>query len=282
MTISDKPARLERWRQLAAPFVHAVSAGDEARLVEMLAEQSRRHRLLAPFTFAVGGLAMLLAGLRVLFENWRLTLVQVLPATWVWLAMYDLRVHMLKGQTLPDLKGPILIPIGLVIIAGTIAAYFLNAVFAFAVAQEERPDVRRAVGEARRRLRPIALWGGSVGLALALATTVVTRSQPPWFALCLGIVVGVLMVTYVAVPARLLGVRKDRHSPRDRLAAAAFGTVIGVLVSAPPYLISRIGILMLGSPVLFVPGLVLVTIGAVAQAGATGAVKAVKVSARLG
>jgi hypothetical protein len=35
--------------------------------------------------------------------------------------------------------------------------------------------------------------------------------------------------------------------------------VIGV-VSAPPYLISRIGILLLGSPLLFVPGLVLLRV----------------------
>ncbi|HEY2717112.1 MAG TPA: hypothetical protein VGI73_12905 [Solirubrobacterales bacterium] len=269
-------------RRQVEPYVRAIGAGDEARIVALLAELGREHRVLAPFAFAFGGIAMLLAGLRVLFENWRLTLVQVLPAMWVWLAMYDLRLHLLKGETMSGLRGPILIPVGLAIVAGTVASYFLNATFAFAVAQEGRPDVRRAFGEARRRLRPIAAWGGVVGVALALATTVVSRAGRPWFALSLGLVVAVLMVTYVAVPARLLGVTEKRHSPRDRLAAAAFGTVIGVVVSAPPYLISRIGILLLGSKLLFVPGLVLLTMGAVMQAGATGAVKAVKVSARLG
>jgi hypothetical protein len=281
--VSAKPNgdRLRTLRVRLLPFVHAIGAGDEARIVALLLALSRRHRALAPFAFAFGGVAMLLAGLRVLFENWRLTVVQVLPAMWVWLAMYDLRLHLLKGETMSSLKGPILIPIGLGIVAGTIASYYLNAVFAFAVAQEGRPDVRRAFAEARRRLGPIAAWGGAVGLALALVTTVVTRAERPWFAVCLGLVVAVLMVTYVAVPARMIGV-SDRHSPRDRLAATAFGTLIGVVVSAPPYLISRIGILMLGSPVLLVPGLVLLTLGAVMQAGATGAVKAAKVSARLG
>ncbi len=282
MSASANPGRLERWRARAEPYAHAIGAGDEARIVTLLAELGREHRALAPFAFAFGGVAMLLAGLRVLFENWRLTLVQVLPAMWVWLAMYDLRLHLLKGETMSGLRGPILVPIGLAIVAGTIASYFLNAVFAFAVAQEGRPDVRRAIAEARGRMRPIAAWGAAVGVALALATTVVSRAGRPWFALCLGLVVAVLMVTYVAVPARLLGVTKRHHSPRDRLAAAAFGTVVGVVVSAPPYLISRIGILLLGSPLLFVPGLVLLTAGAVMQAGATGAVKAVKVSARLG
>lgn len=280
MFVDGIRSRLEDLRDRYAPFVHAIGAGDEARIVALLREESRRHRALAPFTFAFGGVAMLLAGLRVLFQNWRLTLIQVLPAMWVWLAMYDLRLHLLKGDTMSGLRGPILVPIGLAIVAGTIASYFLNAVFAFAVAQDGRPDTRRAFGEARERMRPIAIWGGVVGVALALTTTVVTRAERPWFALSLGIVIAVLMITYVAVPARMLGVT-DSHSPRDRLAATAFGTLIGVVVSGPPYLISRIGILMLGTPVLFVPGLALLTLGAVMQAGATGAVKAVKVSARL-
>jgi putative flippase GtrA len=224
---------------------------------------------------------MLLAGVRVLFENWRLTLIQVLPAMWVWLAMYDLRLHLLKENTMSGVRGAVLVPIGLAIVAGTIASYFLNTVFAFAVAQEGRPDVRRAFGEARGRMRAIVAWGVVVGAALAVSTTVVPRAGAPWFALCLGIVIGVLMVTYIAVPARLIGVSKRRASPRDRLAAAAFGTMLGVVLSAPPYLIGRIGILMLGSPVLVVPGLILLAIGAVMQAGATGAVKAVKVSSRL-
>lgn len=280
MSITAKGSRLEELRRRYAPFVHAVGAGDEARIVALLVEESQRHRALTPFTFAFGGVAMLLAGLRVLFENWRLTLVQVLPAMWVWLAMYDLRLHLLKGETMSGLRGAILIPICAAIVAGTIASYFLNAVFAFAVAQPGRPDVRRAFGEARRRMQVIAAWGITVGLALALTTTLVTRAGRPWFAVCLGIVVAVLMVTYIAVPARLLGV-SDRHSPRDRLAASAFATLLGLVVSAPPYLLGRIGLLMLGSPVLFVPGLLLLVIGAVMQAGATGAVKAVKVSSRL-
>jgi len=223
---------------------------------------------------------MLLAGLRVLFENWRLTLVQVLPAMWVWAAMYDLRLHLLKEDTTPDLKGAVLVPIVAAIVAGTIACYYLNAVFALAVAQEGRPQLRRAFDGARAHLTAILAWGGAVGLALGLSTTVVTRSEPPWFTLCLGIVIGVLMITYVAVPARMVGIH--RHgSRRDRLAASAIGGVLGFVLSAPPYLLGRIGLLMIGSPILLVPGILLFALGAVLQVGATSAVKAVKVSAKL-
>jgi hypothetical protein len=45
--------------------------------------------------------------------------------------------------------------------------------------------------------------------------------------------------------------------------------------------LGRIGILMLGSHLLFVPGIVLLTLGFTLQAGATSAVKAIKMSAKL-
>ncbi|MFZ1154662.1 MAG: hypothetical protein WAN93_07140, partial [Solirubrobacteraceae bacterium] len=48
-----------------------------------------------------------------------------------------------------------------------------------------------------------------------------------------------------------------------------------------PYLLGRIGILMLGSKVLFIPGIFVLTFGFTLQAGATGAVRAIKMSASL-
>ena len=52
-------------------------------------------------------------------------------------------------------------------------------------------------------------------------------------------------------------------------------------MSAPAYLLGRIGILMLGSEVLFILGVLVLALGFALQAGATGAVKAVKMSAQL-
>jgi len=89
-----------------------------------------------------------------------------------------------------------------------------------------------------------------------------------------------MMVAYVAVPARLVGVRSQR-SRRDRLSASAIGAALGVLVSAPPYVIGRIGLLMIGSPVLRIPGVILFAVGITLQAGATSAVRAVKMGAKL-
>ena len=90
-----------------------------------------------------------------------------------------------------------------------------------------------------------------------------------------------MMLTYVAVPARIVGV-KQAGSRRDKLAATAVGGALGALICTPPYLLGRIGILLLGSSnVLFVLGIVLLVVGFTLQAGATGAVKAIKMSAKL-
>jgi hypothetical protein len=96
----------------------------------------------------------------------------------------------------------------------------------------------------------------------------------------LGIVVGVMMVAYVAVPSRLIGAKPTR-SRRDKLAATAVGGVLGVVVAAPSYVFGRVGLLMLGSPVLLLVGVVLICVAVVLQLGTTGAVKVVKMSAKL-
>jgi hypothetical protein len=136
--------------------------------------------------------------------------------------------------------------------------------------------------EARRHLRAIGVSGGIVGLALGLTVTVLTRAHAPWFTLCLSIVIGVMMIAYVAVPARLIGVETGAVSRRDRLSASVVGSALGAIVSAPAYLLGRIGLLMIGSPLLRFPGILIFLIGFTLQAGATSAVKAVKMGARLG
>ena len=74
--------------------------------------------MFAPLAFAA--FVMLFNGLRLLVTNWRLTLVQILPAMWIWLAMFDLKAHVLHGKSFTVLRGPVLLPLGLLIIAITV------------------------------------------------------------------------------------------------------------------------------------------------------------------
>ena len=126
-------------------------------------------------------------------------------------------------------------------------------------------------------------WGLLIGVALALAAVVVDRWGLRWFALTMSVVLGIMMFCYVAIPSRLLGITTGNatYSRRDKLAASAMGGLLGAIVCTPPYALARVGILMLGSKPLFVPGLFVLTLGITLQAGATGSVKAIKMSAKL-
>jgi hypothetical protein len=260
-------------------FVRAVEEGDESMVEEVL-RLSRRRRLFAPLAYTVGAFAMLLAGLRRLLVNWWLIPVEVLPAAWLWLAMYDFRLHALRGSSFHSAHEAELIPIALLIVVVTIVALFMNVVFAFAVAQEGDPSIRRALAAARRREGAIIVAGVVVGVLLAVSVTIGAGWKSPWFTLALGVSVGLMMVVYLSLPARLLRMR-GTTSRRDRVAASALGGLLAGVVTAPPYLISRIGVLMLGSGVLAIPGYILLTVGVVLQAGATGAVRAIRMSGAL-
>ena len=279
---TDRPSRRRRiTRAQIGEFVQAVRDSDREVVDEMLLRLSRSRPWLAPLALAVGAFAMLFDGVKLLFSNWRLTLVQVLPAMWIWAAMFDLKAHVLRGNSFHEWQGPaVVIPLMLLIAVITAASFYLNAVFAFAIIQPGRPQIRPAFTQARSHLAIILVSGGIVGILLGVSTLVVDRWGLFWFAVALSIVVGVMMVCYVAVPSRLIGF-KPKQSRRDKLTATAVGGAVGALICGPPYALGRIGLLMLGIHALFIPGVILFAVGLTLQAGATGAVKTVKMSAKL-
>jgi hypothetical protein len=262
-------------------LLRAIRENDEAAVEAAVLSLSRSRRIFAPLVFAIGAFVMLFQGLRLLFSNWRLTLIQVLPAMWIWLALLDLKAHTFKGKEFHTWHGSVELLLVVAIALVNTACSYLNAVFAFAISQSGSPRIRPAFTLARRHLGVILPFGLVVGLALGVSAIVVPRWGHPWFALSLGIVVGVMMLTYITVPARIVGV-KPVGSRRDKLAAGVIAGTLGALVCTPAYVIGRIGILLLGSShVLFALGVVLLVVGFTLEAGATGAVKAIKMSAKL-
>jgi hypothetical protein len=262
-------------------FLGILRQGDDASLERAVVQLSKLHRWLAPVALIAGAVLMLFQGLKLLFANWRLTLVQVLPAMWIWAAMIDVKVHILHGRSFHVLRGPILIPIILAIAAITAAGFYLNAVFAFAISRHGGREIRPAFQEARGHLRTILFWGLSVGLLLGFSTMITSRWGRWPFTIAMSIVIAIMMITYLAVPSRLIGIAPPTQSRRDKLTAAAIGGALGAVVCSPPYMLGRIGILMLGARYLFVPGIILLIIGLTLQAGATSAVKSIKMSAKL-
>jgi hypothetical protein len=282
------PAGLSRRRRITraqvAMFVQAIRDSDQAAVNEMVLRLSRTRPWLAPLALIVGAFAMLFDGVRLLFTNWRLTLIQVLPAMWIWAAMYDLKAHVLHGKGFHELTGTaVVVPLVLAVAVVTTAGFYLNAVFAFAIVQPGRPQIGPAFTQARSHLRLVLGSGLFVGLALGVSTLVVPRwGGLFWFTFALGIVVAVMMVCYVAIPSRLIGM-KAVVSRRDKLAAGLVGGAVGAVVCTPPYILGRVGLLMLGSStkIVFIIGVIFFAVGLALQAGATGAVKTIKMSAKL-
>jgi hypothetical protein len=264
-----------RARQLIGGIRNSELAVDEAVL-----RLSRSRRWLAPLALTVGAVVMLFEGLRLLFTNWRLVLIQVLPAMWIWAAMWDLKAHVFRTRAFQVPEGPVEIPLVAAIAAITAASFFLNAVFAFSIVGPGPPLIRPAFARARSHLPVILGSGVTVGLLLGVAAVLTPRWGPLWFTISLSIVIGVMMVCYVAVPARVIGAR-TAPSKRDKLAATAVGCVVGVVVCTPAYVLGRLGLLLLGSGSLFVLGVIVFTVGLLLEAAATVAVKAVKMSAKL-
>jgi hypothetical protein len=284
-TVSTGSKRPRRGRVLALQIrqlIRAIDDGDDATVEAAVLQLSRSRRYLAPLALAVGAFVMLFQGLKLVFSEWRLTLVQVLPAMWIWAAMLDLKVHVLKGREFQIWRGPLAALLILVIALVSVAAFYLNAVFAFALTGSGKPDLRSAFAQARRQIGVVAAFGFTVGVALGFSAIVVPRWGLRWFAVSMSIVVGAMMLTYVAVPSRLVGL-KSTYSGRDKLTATVVAGAFGAVVCAPGYGIGRTGILLLGShrTFVFVLGVVMLSVGFAFQAGASGAVKAIKMSAKL-
>jgi hypothetical protein len=260
--------------------VRAIRDGDASMVERAVLDLSRSHRFLAPLAFIVGAFVMLFEALRLVVINWRLMLIQILPAMWIWLAMFDLKAHLLHGKSFRSWTVPVLVVLVVLVAAVTAASFYLNAVFAFAITRPGPPQIRPGFSDAGAHLRAIIAWGLLAGLALGVAALISPRWGRGWFAISMSIVVGVMMLTYVTVPARLVGVASSA-SRRDNFGATIVAGTLGAIVCTPGYLLGRLGILLLGSHRLFVLGTALFIVGFTVQAGATGAVKAIKMSAKL-
>jgi hypothetical protein len=274
------PGRRRRVGWRVAALVRAIREGDEASIEAAVLRVSRSRRWLAPLALCVSALVLLFGGVRLVFTNWRLSVLQILPAMWIWLAFFDLKLHVLHGKSFHVIHGPLAWAVVLAIVVVTAVSFHLNAIVAFAITDPGGPAIARARATARAHRTVILAWGAGVGLALGFSTMIITRYGRPWFGLSLSLVVGVMMVCYVAVPARIIGVRKTQ-SRREKVVASAVSSTLGAVVSAPPYVIGRLGLLMVGSHALLIPGVLLLTIGVTLQAGTTGAVTAIKMSATL-
>src|SRR5881398_1441738 len=147
-------------------LLRAIRENDEAAVEAAVLTLSRSRRIFAPLVFALGAFVTLFQGLRMLVSNWRLTLIQVLPAMWIWLALLDLKAHTFKGHEFHAWHGAVEVLLVVIIALVTAAAFYLNSVFAFAISRPGTPRIRPAFALARHHLVVVLGVGLLVGAAL--------------------------------------------------------------------------------------------------------------------
>jgi hypothetical protein len=262
-------------------LVLAVRDAEPADVEAASRQLGRSRRWLAPLAYVAGALALLVDGVKLLIANWRLSLVELVPALWIWITTWNLKAHFFRGRSLAFIHGPAAVGVAVAAVIVTVVSFWCNAVFAFAVDRPPPPRLVPAFAEARRHSGYLTAWGVGVGVAYALATVYAARAGLGWYGVALGIVLAVMITTFVSVPANLIAAR-HRQSLRDRVATGAVGGALSAVVLSPGFLLNRVGLLMVGVRPLVIPGVVLFSVGAALQAAGVSTVKAVKLSTKLG
>jgi hypothetical protein len=269
-------AQHSRWGRLV-DLAGAVRGTDPAQVEQAVAELGAKRRWLAPLAVAAGTVAIVFDGVLLLIRNWRLTLLQLFPAAWIYAMSWNLRTHMLAH------KHPPVTRVGLVAVGVLIAAqvaYWCNATFAYTLTQGARADIPAAFARARPRWRVVgglALLTGGIQAAVWL---LLPDWSLRWFWIALLVLFVVQVYLFVAVPMWLLRVAKT-GTPKERLTRSLTTGVLSAVASTPGFLFNRIGLLLLGVGSLWGVGVAVLAIGAVLHVTASSSVRVVKMSVRL-
>jgi len=259
-----------------------VADADAARIEQTARQFGESRRYLAPIAWAAGALVLLVRGIKLLLLNWRLLLIELVPAAWVWFVMWELKQHTLRGAPFRQitLGGMVLVSLGAVVV--TVTAFWCNTVFGYAISND-RPELQPAIRQARAHRFAVAAAGAAVGLVIAFAVAAIPRIGSTWlYVVALSGVLGLLLVSLVAVPARLMGRRRAKLPLKQSVGTWAAGSALSAVAMTPGLLLDRIGILLLGVPGLHLVGLLLLAMGAALYAAGLSSVRAVKLTMKLG
>ncbi len=119
-----------------------------------------------------------------------------------------------------------------------------------------------------------------MGLGHAVATIFVARAGVFWFTVALGLVLLVMMTSFVSVPAQIIGAEQVKLPMKDKISAGAASGAMSAVLTSPGFVFNRLGLLLAGTKVLQIPGIILFSIGIALQAAATSGAKAVKLGTR--
>jgi hypothetical protein len=275
-------ARLLSRRADLARLARAVADADPATIEAATRRFGEARPFLAPVAWAAGTMVLLVRGVKLLLLNWRLTLIQLVPAGWIWVTMWDLKQHTLRGAPFRQITAGGMIVLVVGSIAVSILAFWCNTVFAFAIDAAPPPRIRPATRKANTHWVRITLFGTLVGAALAVAAGLIPRINSRWiYVASLGAVLSVMLISFVAVPARIIGRRPQKLPPKQAIGRTVTGWALSGVAMTPGFILDRIGLIMLGVPGLHLLGFLLLSLGSALYAAGLSSVKAVKMSIKL-
>jgi hypothetical protein len=278
--VADQPPPAGLRARIVA-VARAVADADPAEIEATARQLGESRRYLAPVAWAAGAIVLLIRGVKLLVLNWRLSLIELVPAAWVWIVMWDLRQHALRGETFRDVTVRDIADLTLITVAASIAAFWCNTVFAFAITHP-KPRIVLAMRQAKSYAGRIAVAGTGMGIVLAASAVTIPRidSDLP-FLLAIVAVYSLMLISFVVVPARILGVKKHKEGAKAIVGRWTVGGALSAIAMTPGFLLDRVGIILLGIPGLHLVGLVLLSIGTALYAAGMSSVKAVELSMKL-
>lgn len=277
----DAGERLNRTVAHLVGVVRAVADADPARIESEVRKLGTSRRYLAPVAWATGALVLVLRGLKLLILNWRLTLVELVPALWVWLVTYDLKPHGLRAAPLRHVTVDHVAAGLSIAVVASIAAFWFNIVFGLAITQP-RPDISSAMRETREHVKPVVAAGTAMGVVIAAGLAVISRIDHLWLYVLASVgLYSLMLVALVVVPARALGVPRKRRSPQEAVGAWMTGGALSAVAMSPGFIMDRIGVVLIGIPGFHLIGLAVLSGGVALYAAGLSSVKAVKLSMKL-
>ena len=261
--------------------VRAVADTDPEQIETTARNLGRSRRYLAPIGWVAGMLVLVVRGLGLLLSNWRLLLIELVPATWVWLTMWDLHRQKLHNVPLQDpTLTELLVAVAIASVTG-IAALWCNSVFGFAITHD-RPSIRRAIEQLRPFRRRVVAAGFLMGAVVTLGFTVIPELKPQWLYYgFLGGMYGIMLTALVVLPAWVIGIPRKRFGPVETVQRWVTGWVLGAVAMGPGFIVARVGGLLLEVRGLEVLGYVMITVGAILYAAGLSCLKAITLSMKL-
>jgi hypothetical protein len=261
--------------------VRAVADADPEQIEATARRLGSSRRYLAPIAWVAGMLVLVVRGISLLLTNWRLLLVEAVPATWIWFTMWDLRREGLRAPPLRDVTvGDVLLSLA-VASAASVVVLWCNCVFGFAISQR-RARLRPAIRDTWPFRGRLLVAGVVVGIGLVVSFAAIPRLDSVWvYAAALGATYGILLSSLVVMPAWVIGVQRRRFGPVETVQRWVTGWALAAVAMTPGFVVARVGELFLDIPRGQLIGYLLLTVGVALYAAGLSSVKAVTLSMKL-